>query len=92
MARNLGRSIGLWIVVVVCLVVFAYVVMLFALNAPRGVDFRIYPGQDEVPGYWVVIVLLGVGILIPPCVRHLYRAVKRLRAERTAAEQQRKTE
>ncbi len=93
MGKGTSRSVGLWIVLVLCLLVFGYVVMLLVLNAPRAdVNFRLYPWQDTVPGYWIVVVLLAVGILIVPCVRHLYRAIKGLRVERSSSAGGEKTE
>lgn len=82
----MARSVGLWILLLACIVVIGYAVVLVALNGPRSLNVRLYPWQEgTLRGYWVLAAAMGTGAVLVPCVWRLGRTIRRLRAERQKA-------
>ena len=95
------KTLGMWILLVLCLALVGYVAQLAIINAPRKVDagaFAIYPWQQGVyRGYWILIATVGAGMLVIPCIKGIARVIKGLRirgwkaaakeAKRAAAEE-----
>ncbi len=80
------RTIGLWLVLILCIILMVYVAYLAVANGPRTVEFDLYPWQQgKVAGYWVLIVVLGAGIALVPFVKLLVRTLRRLRTEQAKA-------
>jgi len=80
------KRVGLWFILVVCVLVIGYGAYLLVANGPRETGFMLYPWQEgNVLGIWVLAVALGTGMLMVPLVRLLVRTIRDLRAERREA-------
>lgn len=77
------KTFGMWVLLVLCVAVVAYVVYLVMADAPRRVDaqqFQVYPWQQgSLWGYWVLVATLGSGMLVIPCIRTIVRVTKSLK-------------
>jgi phosphate/sulfate permease len=87
------KMVGLWFILVVCVLVVGYGAYLAVANGPRETGLMLYPWQEgNVLGIWVLAVVLGMGIALVPLVRLLVRTIRGLRAareERTEAKAKR---
>lgn len=80
------KTVGLWFILVVCLLVVGYTVFLLAANASREGRLSLYPWPSgDVAPIWVLVAALVAGMVLIPSVRQLVRAIRGLRAARQEA-------
>lgn len=80
------KTVGLWFILGVCVLVIGYGAYLAVANGPRETGLMLYPWQEgNVLGIWVLAVVLVAGMVLIPSVRLLVRTIRGLRAERREA-------
>jgi hypothetical protein len=87
------KRVGLWFILVVCVLVVGYTVFLLAANASREGRLSLYPWPSgDVAPIGVLVAALVAGMVLIPSVRLLVRTIRGLRAareERTEAKAKR---
>ena len=81
------KAVGLWFVLVVCLLVVGYGVYLLVANGPRETSLMLYPWQEgNLRGIWVLVVVMGLGVASVPLVRLLMRTIRGLKESQRESE------
>ncbi len=82
------KTVGLWFILVLCLLVVGYGAFLLVANGPREANLVLYPWQEgSLRGIWVLLVVMGLGVVSVPLVRLLVRTMRGLRDARRGAEE-----
>jgi hypothetical protein len=82
------KMIGLWFILVVCLLAVGYGVYLLVANGPRETNLVLYPWQEgSLRGIWVIAVVMGLGVATVPLVRLLVRTIRGLKEAKREAEE-----
>ncbi|HUX00740.1 MAG: hypothetical protein WBD63_11595 [Phycisphaerae bacterium] len=82
------KMVGLWFILMVCLLVVGYGVFLLVANGPRETSLMLYPWQEgSLRGIWVLLVVMGLGVVLVPLVRLLVRTIRGLREARRRGEE-----
>jgi hypothetical protein len=77
------KTVGLWFILGVCVLVVGYTVFLLAANASRESRLSLYPWPSgDVAPIWVLVAALVAGMVLIPSVRLLVRTIRGLRAVR----------
>jgi len=80
------KTVGLWFILGVCVLVVGYTVFLLAANASRESRLSLYPWPSgDVTPIWVLVAALVAGMVLIPSVRLLVRTIRNLRAARQEA-------
>ena len=82
------KTVGLWFILVVCLLLVGYGAYLLVANGPRETNLVLYPWQEGgLRGIWVLVVAMGLGVALVPLVRLLVRTIRGLKEARREADE-----
>ena len=82
------KTVGLWFILVVCLLLVGYTVFLLAANASREGRLSLYPWPSgDVAPIWVLVAALAAGMVLIPSVRLLVRTIRGLKEARREADE-----
>jgi len=84
------RTVGLWLLLIVCVLVLAYAAYLLIANAAADERLSLYPAPSgKVAAIWVLLAAVVAGAVLVPLLRLLVWTAANLKAsrkERAAAE------